>query len=653
MAAKIDTDDLVTCPICYEQFSDPKCLPCLHTFCLHCLKSYIITQYGGEGKKAKQFLCPVCRQEVTVTDANLTSEKIADTFPGNSLIKELIERSVETSAPREDENLCGPCFSDNEKTMAVSWCTYCLEPLCENCTKYHKRLKKTKHEIILIEEMTKRKKKSVELVDVDEPCVKHAGKVLEVYCGDHKEMCCIICLTTSHRKCEHVSTFEEIITGSKNNQSVESFTQWLNELEKNTDDLRMKTSDNVATLNTGHDELSIQVSTMVQQAKDKLDHLQASFQSKFQQIHKEEGLKITEKKEKIEIFHQNVKTAQKLLQTVREQGSPKQIFITKEKINQQIKHHMEGLKVDLKDTHCMKYVLNRDDMVTAILNSLTSVAEVQVKPVEDLSTSLNQFSDIVDSLYKKQIDIMAFEVSKNISINPGGQITGGTYLPDGRLVLIFLTSKKLRIYDRTGILISVFDVIDSPVDACLVSAFEIVVSFHNRAHIIKYEIKQNTFKEIRQIACKNEPTGLASTNDNIIVGYRSEIDVLSLDGQLIRRLSSRAGDHASCVALSRSGNVYYSDGNDVVCTTIEGQEIRRYKNPNLDRVTGIAIDKHEDVFVCGNRSNNVVVFSPDGKSSKILLTGINTCFYIGLDLEETNFFLGTLHEGCHFYSLRK
>ena len=31
-------EEQLTCPICLEQFTNPKILPCFHSFCLHCLE---------------------------------------------------------------------------------------------------------------------------------------------------------------------------------------------------------------------------------------------------------------------------------------------------------------------------------------------------------------------------------------------------------------------------------------------------------------------------------------------------------------------------------------------------------------------------------------------------------------------------------------
>ena len=50
------------CAVCFEQFKEPKVLPCLHTYCKGCLVKLV-------KKKGRNHIitCPECRQEVKVS----------------------------------------------------------------------------------------------------------------------------------------------------------------------------------------------------------------------------------------------------------------------------------------------------------------------------------------------------------------------------------------------------------------------------------------------------------------------------------------------------------------------------------------------------------------------------------------------------------
>ena len=48
----------LTCTVCLDIFTDPKVLPCCHTFCLECLKEIL-----GKAATQENISCPQCRVE--------------------------------------------------------------------------------------------------------------------------------------------------------------------------------------------------------------------------------------------------------------------------------------------------------------------------------------------------------------------------------------------------------------------------------------------------------------------------------------------------------------------------------------------------------------------------------------------------------------
>ena len=65
--------ELAECAVCYDGFTDPRLLPCSHTFCLGCLAGII----------ASNPECPLCR--VRIPDGE------ADSFPANLLARQMVE----------------------------------------------------------------------------------------------------------------------------------------------------------------------------------------------------------------------------------------------------------------------------------------------------------------------------------------------------------------------------------------------------------------------------------------------------------------------------------------------------------------------------------------------------------------------------------
>ena len=59
-------EEQLTCPICLEQYRNPKTLPCHHSFCLDCLEEMV------KRKTHKQVIsCPTCRKRYRVPSDGL------------------------------------------------------------------------------------------------------------------------------------------------------------------------------------------------------------------------------------------------------------------------------------------------------------------------------------------------------------------------------------------------------------------------------------------------------------------------------------------------------------------------------------------------------------------------------------------------------
>lgn len=73
-------DELTECPICLAQFTNPKQLPCMHSFCLACLKSMTVKRDPGD-----RIACPMCNQPFTVPIGGV------DALPKNYVVDRLVE----------------------------------------------------------------------------------------------------------------------------------------------------------------------------------------------------------------------------------------------------------------------------------------------------------------------------------------------------------------------------------------------------------------------------------------------------------------------------------------------------------------------------------------------------------------------------------
>ena len=126
-----EISDITECPICVETFTDPKVLPCGHTFCLKCL-----LKYGEHDKPGDQVACPLCRANFVIPPGGFAD------LPNNFFVSKLLLVKQPTDAERTiREKHCDICKDEEIDVNASGYCMECDQHLCEKCSKFHLKQK--------------------------------------------------------------------------------------------------------------------------------------------------------------------------------------------------------------------------------------------------------------------------------------------------------------------------------------------------------------------------------------------------------------------------------------------------------------------------------------------------------------------------------
>lgn len=82
----------LTCSVCYSLFSDPRVLPCSHTFCKNCLDNLLrlSTNYSIWRPLRLPLKCPNCRNVVELPPMGV------DSLPTNVSLRAIIEKVGES-----------------------------------------------------------------------------------------------------------------------------------------------------------------------------------------------------------------------------------------------------------------------------------------------------------------------------------------------------------------------------------------------------------------------------------------------------------------------------------------------------------------------------------------------------------------------------
>ena len=187
-------EEQLTCPVCLDLYTNPKTLPCLHSFCEACIERFPQDKEG----ETYYLSCPTCRHRTELPGGGAGAFPVAFTLNNLKDVHYLLKK---VSDPQQVT--CDNCTTAN----ATGYCKECNQFLCTECIGMHKKWARfASHQIASLDEVTASVSSTSQLLPAkQEPtltCSTH-DKKLKLFCETCDSVICRDCTVRTHKDHEY------------------------------------------------------------------------------------------------------------------------------------------------------------------------------------------------------------------------------------------------------------------------------------------------------------------------------------------------------------------------------------------------------------------------------------------------------------------
>lgn len=478
-------EDQITCTICFDIFSEPKALPCLHTFCKECISKFITERKNQHGDK-KGYVCPICRRPVAVpTHLRNNPETWANQLENNHAVSSMID-AYKTPRGKTMET----CSEHPGKELEF-FCVDHTKFICAMCSLQHRRCS----DVITREDgenlVKKSRTKTSSVKETKQGLLKQYTNMFLEQCNSFEHV-----LDKRRNDLEYLDSTEERIR-----EEIISSRKQINELLNKYEEKALTRLAKLKTKSSGK----------IEKEKRKLESFNESSRGHLERIQK----MMDSKQEVTDTFSESIQSDYASLQRKLKTADSKQM---REQMTFAINPTLETFlskfdsfgKLSLKDNETNDLRNSNDHRVCESKDTAQPGVE------SNTYTAANSVREIKLPFRGKP-----------------SWITGITTLPSDRLLLVDHTNEAVSTYDSSFNLLCKTDIHPAPYDVVSISTTDddVMISIPDAQELLHFDVMHDGFVEKGQkLKTNNACKALDSDRQHLAVCSSSEIQIFEKDG---------------------------------------------------------------------------------------------------------------------------
>ena len=601
----------VSCSVCMSPFTDPKILPCFHTFCLHCLNELQRTN-GKHG----EITCPECRRKFQVPGSGYPKDLPAN-FRMNSLLDVMAIQKCSVAGVK-----CGNC----DKTSAQSfYCFKCCAFWCDDCIAAHNIIRANKdHKVLAIKDFQDQDIENV----LRRPafCQKehHENKKLKFFCKDCEVAICNTCVVTLHEG--HVKVpLQDAANERKLRLESVLESQKVKALQKRSMITRLQSECN---------EIQEQVACVKKSAQNLVDNLMRVIEAKKQEIFKEVEVKAQQSIERLVEQRSDVENELQLIDKSIEKteaflkcSTNAEIVHFKTLFQEEVTDEAELVDCDRKDLRHFVFFANKSLMAKTNSDGIGSLKQIisQTKSsnskaegigINDVTVGLEaQFvlttRNAENEQCYEQCDIVTVEIRNN----------------DGREC-----ASEAQVQDNKD---GNYNISYFAKEAGTCQTSVMVNGEHVSGSPFTVQVKPRKYKPVLSFRGEGSSAGMFNGPYGVTVNERNEIavteklnhrvQIFSSDGTYLRSFGSKGDQegefrYPTGIAYLNNGNIVVADNLNkrLQIFTEQGEYLTQISGKgNLDHQFndpwGLSVDSDSNIVVADSDDKLIKIFTPSGE----------------------------------------